>query len=197
MCIDLLVFFLYKMIRRDLRHFLRLEGKLSVLMSVIMRVIAKFVNDFTAMPHLRHPHELGGFYWTFCLGWNLATTIYVLFIRGVGDVVVVNGEEEVKAGITDDMLNTAGQVLILIWLASVFATIGLSHKDFRHTFFNLKTGNIHMLDNFLHGNDEARMHIFTKHENLWRPFADLLKTWLEENWDSWYESERDEARHFA
>ncbi|GMH80703.1 hypothetical protein TL16_g08662 [Triparma laevis f. inornata] len=60
--IDMLAYFVYKLARRDLTYWVPVYGLAGVSVTVLVRYAAKFITDFTAMIHLRHPHELGGSY---------------------------------------------------------------------------------------------------------------------------------------
>jgi len=185
--VDLLLYILYKFLRQDLSYFLRLDGKLRFFMSLFMRLVSKIVNDFTAMPHLRSPYELGGFYWCYSMIWSLATGLYALHISKEGEGEGEGeGESKGKEGIDYNTLEMICLSLWLLWAGSFASTILFCNPNFRHTFFNTKTSKMHSLDNFLHGDDESRMSIFTRHESLWRPFAGQVKSWLNESWEMWY-----------
>ena len=55
---DMSFYLLYKVVRRDFTHWLPLEGVVGMVISFIARVIAKFVVDFAAIIHYRHPYEV-------------------------------------------------------------------------------------------------------------------------------------------
>ncbi len=56
---DLLCFFCYKILRNDLRYWLKLDGAFSWFVSCIVRLISKVMLDSTAFVQLRHPLEIG------------------------------------------------------------------------------------------------------------------------------------------
>lgn len=60
---DFAVYFAQKHLRNDVRHWLNVDGWLEVVASLGLRFLVKFVADFTAMPQLRAPGELGGIYY--------------------------------------------------------------------------------------------------------------------------------------
>ena len=61
---DMGLYFLYKILRRDLWHWVPLEGALSVAESVVERFLVKVIVDYTGVIQFRGPGELGGFAWT-------------------------------------------------------------------------------------------------------------------------------------
>ena len=62
---DMGLYFLYKILRRDLWHWIALEGAPSVVESVLERLIVKVLVDFTGVIQLRAAGEMGGCYFTF------------------------------------------------------------------------------------------------------------------------------------
>ena len=87
--VDLLLFFVIKMLRRDFTYWPAIEGKALMLISVLMRTGAKIITDFTGLVHLRHPYELGGAYWV----WTLLSTPIVGFFFGSRYLAFVESEE--------------------------------------------------------------------------------------------------------
>jgi hypothetical protein len=61
---DLGLYFSYKILRRDLWHWVPLEGAASVVESVLERLIAKVLVDFTGVVQFRGAGEMGGIYFT-------------------------------------------------------------------------------------------------------------------------------------
>ena len=58
---DMLLYFVFKVLRGDLRYSLKLKGFLSWSSSVLLRLFVKIMVDFGALVHFRHPQELGEF----------------------------------------------------------------------------------------------------------------------------------------
>ena len=50
---DVLLFLLLKLVRKDLRYWLKLDGALSWIMSIVIRLFTKVMVDFTVMVQLR------------------------------------------------------------------------------------------------------------------------------------------------
>ena len=62
---DMGLYFVYKILRRDLWHWVPLEGAASVLESVLERLIVKVLVDFTGVIQFRGAAEMGGAFFTF------------------------------------------------------------------------------------------------------------------------------------
>ena len=56
---DMLCFLLFKLVRDDLRYWIKLPNFASWPISIIARLLNKLLVDFTALVHLRHPNEAG------------------------------------------------------------------------------------------------------------------------------------------
>ena len=64
---DMGLYFVYKILRRDLWHWIPLEGAASVVESVLERLIVKVLVDFTGVIQFRGAAEMGGCFFTFNL----------------------------------------------------------------------------------------------------------------------------------
>jgi hypothetical protein len=61
---DMGLYFMYKILRRDLWHWIALEGAASVVESVLERLVVKVLVDFTGVIQFRAAGEMGGAYFT-------------------------------------------------------------------------------------------------------------------------------------
>ena len=61
---DMGLYFMYKILRRDLWHWVPLEGAASVVESVVERIMVKVLADFTGVVQFRGAGEMGGAYFT-------------------------------------------------------------------------------------------------------------------------------------
>ena len=62
---DMAMYFMYKILRCDLWHWIPLEGTASVVESVLERLIVKVLVDFTGVIQFRGAAEMGGSYFAF------------------------------------------------------------------------------------------------------------------------------------
>jgi hypothetical protein len=58
---DVAFYLLYKVVRRDFTYWIPLEGFVGLVVSGLVRVVVKFVVDFAAIMHFRHPYEVSHF----------------------------------------------------------------------------------------------------------------------------------------
>jgi hypothetical protein len=61
---DMGLYFIYKILRRDLWHWVPMEGVASVVESVLERLVVKVLVDFTGVVQFRGAPEMGGCYFT-------------------------------------------------------------------------------------------------------------------------------------
>jgi hypothetical protein len=64
---DMGLYFMYKILRRDLWHWMPLEGSAGVLESVLERLVVKDLVDFTGVIQFRAAGEMGGAGFTFSM----------------------------------------------------------------------------------------------------------------------------------
>ena len=62
---DMGLYFMYKILRGDLWHWIPLEGAAGVVESVLERLVVKVLVDFTGVIQFRGAAEMGGCYFTF------------------------------------------------------------------------------------------------------------------------------------
>ena len=118
--VDMGVYFLYKLVRGDLRYWLPLPRGISLVVSLIERVAVKVICDFTGFLHARHPYEMGGFYWLMSMMWTQASVFGAIKLK-----------EE------DHM--TIATMLLLLWFVALLGLIFGSEKKLRSTFCSTRT----------------------------------------------------------
>jgi hypothetical protein len=62
---DMCLYFMYKILRCDLWHWIPLEGTARVVESVLERLVVKVLVDFTGVVQFRGAAEMGGSYFAF------------------------------------------------------------------------------------------------------------------------------------
>ena len=70
---DMGLYLTYKILRRDLWHWIPLEGAASVFESVLERLVVKVLVDFTGVLQFRGAGEMGGIYFAL----NMVRAIHV------------------------------------------------------------------------------------------------------------------------
>ena len=184
--VDMGVYFLYKLVRGDLRYWLPLPRGISLVVSLIERVAVKVICDFTGFLHARHPYEMGGFYWLMNMVWTQASVFGAIklketFGRQIEEDV---GERFVK----DEDYITIATVLLMLWLVALLGLLICSEKEFRRTFFSIMTGKQYNEALFRSDEDEIKMQVFDTHSSYNRHFEASIKEWLGEKWNDWHAS---------
>ena len=168
---DMALYLLQKVLRGDMTYWAPVDGASGILVTFTTRVVVKIVTDFTGVVHFRHPYEEGGAYWTV----NMLLALAVCS----GSVVLVGG----GAGVWEKKL--VG-IMCSAWVVVFGVFLLLMKKDYRKTFWSLKTGCEVTCDFFLKGrNDEDRQQIMLCNKKQWRPMRGDVKEWVVDNWWRW------------
>ena len=182
-CGDMFLYFLYKLVRGDLRYWINLGGLLGWSTTIFSRVIGKIVVDFTLMVHFRHSFELGGASWSFTVFSNqafcfISVLLYSEYSNASEDVEVLLWQL-VGSLFFFSMLNFA------LFLLSI-------NKEYRGTFFSNKTGAEFLCQQWRDAStDKEKVYIFGKHRSYYSSINKEIKVWLDENWGKWEEERPD------
>jgi len=208
MSTDQSMFFLYKLLRGDLRYWLNLPNILSWVVSFVLRGVVKTITDFTLLVQFRHPSELGGMYWSLNIVANqmfcfISVYLYRKYstvnmdstISSTAPSFVPAGDVETLDGIeshatTPSALPLLELVFGLFFLSMFSFGIFLSriNKEYLVTFFDTRTGSQFLCHTWRDAiSDEQRFNVFSKHRSLYKSINKELKDWLSENWDRWEE----------
>ena len=170
-----LFFWVYRAVRRDLVHWLPLDGVLLGLVGFIYPIFVNILSQWTSCCQFRCPTEVGGAYWT----WNLLVTALV------GMIAATFYEEEYGKDAVDKttlILIMSGSCLGIF--LSFAALLFLVKKGYVHTFYDKQTATQYILDSYLREVSEERemfkINIFSWQEAKWRAIiGDEVKAWLE------------------
>ena len=72
---EMLLYLVWKFLRRDFMYWFKLNGILAILLAIINRVIAKVIVDFSGCVYFRHPNELGGTALSISMVWAQVRTL--------------------------------------------------------------------------------------------------------------------------
>ncbi|GMI19237.1 hypothetical protein TeGR_g13668, partial [Tetraparma gracilis] len=179
---DMGLYFVYKILRRDLWHWVALEGAASVVESVLERFVVKVLVDFTGVVQFRGAGEMGASYFTFNMIMALAasfvaTRVYYASLDEPEDAVM---DESVAWTIVGGLSGLG---------VSFFACFLLLMKPaYRRTFFSTQTGYAWVQSYFVSGQtDEVKKRIFEHNKKQWGGIRDDVKAWTVENWERWEE----------
>lgn len=132
--VDMGLFFLFKIIRRDFFYFPRAQGLLRLVGSVLVRVVTKTMVNFTLMVQVRHPQEVGGLPFTASVLFSFAGS----FVSAYLYTGYESDEDDIPKR-DDDTLWMALGSLYAIWFASLVAFMSVVDRKYLHTFINLQT----------------------------------------------------------
>ena len=214
--VDMSLYFLYKILRSDLRYWVNLPDALSWVVSIIIRLVIKTIADFTLLLQFRHPFELGGIYWA----WNILANQLFCFASvylynrfavdsGSSGVDALNKSTSIAniaihCNSTGNNTNTAGCVatelplwelvvgLFAMSMLSFFIFSRLINKGYLWTFYDMRTGKQMAVDTFKEVESaNSKFEIFGHHRSFYDTIEKELKTWLKENWERWQEEKPD------
>ena len=177
-------YFLYKVVRGDLRYWLNLPNFLSWLVSIIIRGIVKTVVDFTLIIHFRHPFDVGGFFWTANVVNNQTFCFLSIYFYG-------KYSDESEEEVVELLWRLVGGLFIVSML-NFGLFLKMINEDYIKTFFSPITGKQFSLKYFQDGEtDDVKFKVFNHHRSFYESIEEELKTWLEENWERWEEEKED------
>ena len=177
--IDIGIFLLLKIIRKDFIYWVPTKGITSIEVSLVTRIVVKVVTDFTSIVQARHPNEVGGVQWS--LG-QLATFL-ILFIA------LFVAEDYGSLGYDIANLWYISYCLAGAALLSFCVFFSVINEGYIHTFFSLETGGQMNIRVFRASEDEGvkASTIFYNNESQWKSIRDEVKKWTWQNWPRWME----------
>ena len=179
---EMVVYLIYKLVRRDFRYWMTLPRGTSLAFSLILRVTVKVVCDFTGFLHARHPYEMGGCYWLFNMVWTQASVFGAIKLKEEYGFF----EPLEDRFVLDENYVMVATVLMVAWSMAIFGLILGSEKDFRSTFYSSKTAKGYKKLFFESGENEKMIKIFESHPRYYASYIEEVKDWLGENWSSWH-----------
>ena len=182
---EVFIYLLYKLLRRDFRYWIPLPRGTSLILSLVIRILMKVTADFTGFLHARHPYELGGFYWLL----NMILTQVSVFasIKIKQEFGWAEGVEKDRLFRDEDYIKIA-TILMLLWLLGILGVFFSSLKDYRHTFYSLRTARELKKLLYSSGEDDIMITIFESHRSYYSSYDDEVREWLSVKWEEWYSS---------
>jgi hypothetical protein len=172
---EMLVFLLYKVVRKDILWWLDF-GISQLTLSVIVRVILKVACDFTGFLWTRHPGDLGPLLWLLTILWNQAMCFVAAYLYTLlgPDGSTNNTLLVVLGGL---------EVVALLSLVAFFLTVD---RRFSRNVFSVMTSQQYWRFHFLNAeSDYARSILLNLHSSQHILVREEFKEWLESNWDRW------------
>jgi hypothetical protein len=173
--VDLGFYLVVKILRGDFWYWVPLGGNAELIISMLNRVVVKVIVDFTSIVHLRHPYEVGGFYWAFG----------IVLTMGSLPVAIILSEKQQQETEGSRIAKTISEYLTplaLFCLSCFFLNI---KKTFRITFYSFEKGKDLTTRNF-RGTDEVKaQYSINRSRHHWQEIEKDVRTWVETNWVRW------------
>ena len=180
MTIDHSIYVGIKLLRGDFYYWFPIDGVMGLLVSFFIRVFAKIVVDFVGVLQFRHGYEVGGFYWTL----NMFLAQLMSFVSVF--IFFDSGGQGIEVGRAYTLVGSVS----VTWLAVFGVFLLLMKKEFRGTFFSLKTGKQITMDFFLKSTeDESRSLVLTCNKVQWEGIREQVKEWVLQHWWRWKEEQ--------
>jgi hypothetical protein len=180
---DHVLYLAYKLARRDLYHWVPLEGAAMVAETLMMRVGIKTITDFTGVVQFRGAGEMGGAAWAFSQVTALVTSLVATHMYLSSGDAAADGEV-----MSDSRVWTIVGVLCGSLLLFLVSCLLIMKREFWGTFFSLQTGYAWVQSYFVSGQtDEVKKRIFEHNKKQWLSIRSDVKAWTMENWERWEE----------
>jgi len=174
---EMVLYFLFKIVRRDWWHFVSVDGIALYVITPIIRFFVKIIVDFSGCIQLRHPNELGGAAFAATMLWSQVMPFVALWMFEEKE-----DEEGTKRTIMIALIGIA--LLWAVLIIAFFCNIDLSYLG---TFFGTKTAPQHTCDNFFLVPDDASrfFNVFLNNLKHTRAIRPQVKQWVAENIERW------------
>ncbi len=188
---DLIIYLAQKILRNDFFYWVPVEGALNFIASFLMRVIIKVISDNTSVVQLRHPHEVGGIYWSVSMVAAFVATFGSVHVFGLQRKDLMKDlmdDDDNDLSIDDLWSATLG--LAGVWMFSFILLLAMMEPKYRRTFVSTQTG-LHLTQSYFKDGrkDEVRAIIFEKNTKHWKKdIGRDVKKWVQENWETWTEN---------
>jgi hypothetical protein len=174
--VDMGVYLLYKIVRGDFYCWVPDTG---VRTAVAYRVATKLMLDFTGLPQLRNPCDLGGMCWAATMATTQVTCLISAFLYSQE----FEGDVHVKL-VYSSLMGTMG-TLACVWALAIVCLLLTMEREYIRTFFSFQTGSEYAAAAFLSsrdsGDDEGCFQIFAYNELLWTRILPDVQSYLQEN----------------
>jgi len=179
---ELMVYIVYKLMRRDFLCWMRVDGKLAVIISIFYRLLVKVILDYSGCLLLRLPNELGGFAFSVSMLWAQMFPFVALQLYTSED----ENEDE------DEMKDNVRIFLICsfaLWLLLYIAFFALIKIKYVNTFFSTQTAGQYACEWFQTADDDQGRFgaAFYNRISFKKPIERDVKEWVANNIAMWKE----------
>ena len=169
---ELLIFLIYKLLRRDFLYWIQIDGFLGLAISFTTRLFSKVITDFSGCLHCRHPFELGGAAFSASMLWAQAMPFVALQIY----------EGENKSLIFQILI-----ISFVLWFTTTiafFCTIDLTYLS---TFFGFQTSPQFTTYNYHNSKTDSQRFawVFGSRISFTKTIHEEIRIWVKENIEDW------------
>ncbi len=181
----MVLYLAFKLITRDYHYWVPAGSTSYVTFS---RILVKIVVDFTACAQLRHPNEVGGFYFSF----SLLSTVGI----GLGSLALYSGDDD-KQAVDAELISSIIVYSCAGVAISYFSLLRQIPRNYARTFYSVDTCCDHTCALFELAKGEKPVSeggisidhctdIFLVNEKIWRKaIGDDVKAWLQQKLPTW------------
>jgi hypothetical protein len=185
---DMSIYLLIKIVRQDFVYWFPLNGWFGLVVSFLLRVIFKFIADFTGVVHFRHPHDLGGLYYSV----NMVLAIVFAFVTAFIYKQSVTGSEKGELALLNLSFGNEAYIwgglsgMGALWVLGSATFVLLMKPEFLHTFTSTLTGHEMARQIFQAGkSDYIKSGVLYYNYMLWLDIRPDVKKWIADNWWKW------------
>ena len=169
--LEVLIFLIIKVLRRDIVHWLKVPYKLPF--GIFMRSATYIMGAFTGFMKLRHPLDTGGLAFAISTVWSFVLSFIACYSY--------SGTEEQMKAIRMICIGS-----FAVWLVAAVVFFSVIKRSYIKTFFSVAVASDFMAFNFLNAkNEETKSEIFYYEVSIWRHIETEVKLWLIEYWLIW------------
>ncbi|GMH92478.1 hypothetical protein TrST_g1907 [Triparma strigata] len=182
--LDMCLFFLYKIARRDFFYWANFRGIVRLVGSLLLRFCTKFLVNFTMLIQMRHPQEVGGLPFLISILYSVVGTF--------GSVhLYANHYDGGNSKIDENTLHLVVGSLFAMWFISILTFASVIKRKYLHTFYDTVTASTYNRDWYLRlreDQDDVKSDLLLKHPDMYSRWGDQhVMPWTLNNWERWEE----------
>jgi len=177
---ELLLYFVWKLYKRDMIHTIRVDGCLAAsIASFFLRLFGKIICDFTGILFLRSPSELGGLYYSFNMIMTQVLLVVSTNVYGARCGCTYVGKREVA-------------IIVIAWSVNIVLMLSMIKGKYLQSFYDPTSGVRKARSWFLEAEREGdKARIFSIQSMHWVDLRDDVKEWVANNWQQWQQNRPD------
>jgi len=177
--VELAVFILYKIARRDFWYWPVHDGFLNnVFAAFVVITLSKMLTDFSALLQWRHPYDLGGALFSLQLIWSQVSNIAFGYLY-------ISRADENDAKLSDLTVIAGIGACGGLWLICIVTFLRLINPAHRKVFYSTETAWAYSVRYFRDGQDFQKKDMFSTNPRHWQSIESEVMEWTHANWSRW------------